>query len=160
MEFLMQFLEREQVGGIVLPNGGMRAAAGLDGANAFGLERVVLRQKFAVFLRENIIRHGGDASSFAQAFAKLQHQRRLAAAHRPPDTNGECPLIEIAIVREFAVMKMARIIRVRMTISAVGMKMKEQSHKSTLEQARVKPVLRALPQIEQRRRLRDIVERE
>ena len=43
---------------------------------------------------------------------KLQHQRRLAAAHRPAHADGEGALVEVAIQRQFAFVKMAGVIRV------------------------------------------------
>src|SRR4051812_24490040 len=109
----------------------MRAAAGFHRANAFSLKRLMLGQKLAVFLRKNIVRDRRDAYFFPQPFAKLEHQRRLAAADRTTNTHCERALIEITVAGQFTVVKMAGAIGMRMAVSAVSMKMKEQSHKST-----------------------------
>ena len=85
----------------------MWTTAGFNGANAFGFERFVRGQKFAVFLRKNVIRDGGDIARFAKAFAQLQHQSCFSAADGPANAHGEGALIEIAIERAFAVVEMA-----------------------------------------------------
>jgi len=88
----------------------------------------MFRQKFPVFLGKNIIRHGGDVHRCAQPFAQLQHQRRLAAADRAADANREGALIEVAIQRQFALVKMAGRIRVivRVAVAAMRMEMEQQ----------------------------------
>src|SRR5215469_2980921 len=125
MNFLVEFLQCDQVGGDVFANGGVRAASSFHGADSFRLERLVFREKFPVFFGKNIIGHGRDTYGFTQPLAELQHQRGLTAADRTADSNGECAPSEIAINGEFAVMKATRAIRVSMAISVMRMKVKE-----------------------------------
>jgi hypothetical protein len=47
----------------------------------------------------------------------LQHQRRLAAAHRTTDTNRESALTEVAIQRKIAFVEMAGVIVVLVSVS-------------------------------------------
>jgi len=77
----------------------MRAAAGFNGPDSFGRQRVMSGQKLAVFLREDIIGDGGDAVVFAQALAELQHQRSLTAADWPANPDRKRPPFKIAIQR-------------------------------------------------------------
>jgi hypothetical protein len=107
VKFLMEFLEREQVCRNVLANGGVRATAGFHGPNAFGFEGFMFREKFAIFLRENVVGNGSDVPRFAEAFAELKHQGSFSAPDWPANPYGEGALIEIAVERMFAIVKMA-----------------------------------------------------
>src|SRR5258708_36188316 len=88
----------------------MRTAACFDSADAFGFKRLVLCQKLAVFLGENIIGYNGDSHLFPKPLTKLEHQRGLAAAHRSADTDSECALSKITLNRQFALVKAAPMI--------------------------------------------------
>jgi hypothetical protein len=118
----------------------MRAAARLDRADAVGLQRLVPGQEFAVLPREDIVRDHRDITPAAQLQAKLEHQRRLSTADRPAHANRERPPLEIPIQWEVALVEVAGVIEVivSMTIAAGPVKMKEEVHRhSTLKQPRV-----------------------
>ena len=61
-----------------------------------------------------------------QPFAQLQHQRRLAAAHRAADADGESAPVEVAVQRPFALVEMAGAVGVvvRVTVAVVRMEVK------------------------------------
>ena len=68
----------------------MRAAAGLDRADALRRQRLVAHQELGVFPREDVV--GDDArgcESSRSSAAERQQQRGLAAADRPADADGE-----------------------------------------------------------------------
>ena len=65
-----------------LADRGVRAAAGLDRADARGRQRVVAREELGVLAREDVVRHDADRALVAQLEAELQHERRLRAARR------------------------------------------------------------------------------
>ena len=74
----MQVCEGGEVGGDVFAHGGVWAAAGLNGADAFGGEGFVAGQELAVFAREDVVGHGGYAVFVAQGEAEGEHQGGLA----------------------------------------------------------------------------------
>jgi hypothetical protein len=57
----------------------------------------------------------------AQPEAQLQHQRRLATAHRSADAHGESALVEIAVEGPIAVMKVAGMIVMLMGVAVFVM---------------------------------------
>lgn len=109
-EFGLKILQSEQVGGDIVPDGGVRAAPGFDRSNAFRGQRLIPHQEFAVFLGENIIGHGRQIQPVPQPQAKLQHERGLSAAHRSPDSHGERPLPKIAVQGRISFREMAGMI--------------------------------------------------
>ena len=56
-----------------------------------GCQRLVADEELAILPREDVVGHGGEVHAVAQPAAQLQHQRRLAAADRPADADGERP---------------------------------------------------------------------
>jgi hypothetical protein len=56
----LQILDRFQVHGSVLADGGMRAAAGLDAGHALGRQRALADQEFGVFARVNVVGDDGQ----------------------------------------------------------------------------------------------------
>ena len=74
----MQVCEGGEVGGDVFAHGGVWAAAGLNGADAFGGEGFVAGQELAVFAREDVVGHGGYTVFVAQGEAESEHQGGLA----------------------------------------------------------------------------------
>ena len=88
-ELGVQFFERDQIRGDVFANGGVRAAAGFDGANAFGRESVVAHQKLAVLFCEDVVGDSGDVPIFAHGSAELEHEGGFTAADGATDADGE-----------------------------------------------------------------------
>lgn len=111
-ELRMQVFERKQVGGDVLPNRGMRASSGFDGADACRFERAMADQEFPVLAGEDIVGDGAQAEAITQGEAQLQHQRGLPTAHRAADPNREGPSREIAVQGLIPQMKMPGMIEV------------------------------------------------
>ena len=126
-EFFVKFFEREQVGRNVFANRRMRTAASFHSANSFGGQGTVFRQKLAVFLSENVVRHCRDVHFLTQPFAELKHQGGLPAADWPADANSEGAFLEIAVERQFAIVKMSGVIGmcVRVAVAVVRMKVKK-----------------------------------
>lgn len=60
IEFCLEGLEGADVGGDVLTDCGVGAAAGLDGEDAVGGEGVVLDEEFLVFAGEDVVGYDGD----------------------------------------------------------------------------------------------------
>ena len=111
-ELAMQFFQREQVRGNVFSDGCVRAAAGFEGANPFWFQRVVSHQELTVLLREDIVGNRRDRQRLAEAPAKLQHQRGLAAPDRPTHADCKGALGKVARQRQGAFMKMPRMVQV------------------------------------------------
>ncbi len=158
MKLPLEVFQREEVGGNVLANRGVRAAAGLHCSDTPGIERLMADQKLAVFLRENIVGNSRQARAVAQSPAKCEHQGGLAAAHRTPNADGKGALMEVAPKRLFAVEERARMDGVFMGMAIGTVRMRMSAHifsGSTLKQSRIEAVLRSLPKIEQGRGLRN-----
>jgi len=85
----VQLLERDQVGSDVLADRGVRAAAGLDRADAVVRQGVVAHEELAVLAGEDVVGHRRQRQRFAQAAAQLQHQCSLARADWTADADGE-----------------------------------------------------------------------
>ena len=99
----------------------MRTSARFHGPNPARLQRLMPDEEFAVFPGENVIGDGSDIHLLAQVSAQCEHQRRLAAAHRPAHADRECTLVEIAVQRLVAFVEMAGVVemfvRVAMAVS-------------------------------------------
>lgn len=89
MELFVEFFEGDEVGGDVLANGGVGAAAGFNGADAFGGEGLVADEEFAVFFGEYVVGDGGDIPLVAHFAAELKHERGFAAADGAADADSE-----------------------------------------------------------------------
>ena len=91
---------------------------------------------------------------------ELEQQRRLSAAHRSADSDGKGAPGKVASERSLAVMKVSGVIEriVRMAVGAVMMGVHKRT--SGLKQSGVQTVVRPLPEVEQRRGLREVVESE
>jgi len=100
----------------------VRAAAGFDGPDAFGGQRIVTREKFTILFREDVIRHGGEAHAVAQFQAKLEHERCLAAADRAADADGESTPAEVAVEWEVAFVEVTGVVEALMRVTVVVMR--------------------------------------
>ncbi len=107
VELAVEFFEGEEVGGDVFADGGVRAAAGFDGADAVGFEGFVAHEEFAVFFGEDVVGDGGDLVAVAQLAAEGEHQGGFAAADGSTHTDGECASGKVAGERLFASGEMA-----------------------------------------------------
>src|SRR5689334_14392253 len=65
----------------------MRAAARFDAENPVLWQRTAFGQEFRIFLREDIVRHHGQAVPVTQCQAERLHQCRLAGPHWTSDSN-------------------------------------------------------------------------
>lgn len=74
----VQRLERLQVGGDVLAHGGVRAAAGFDGADARRGEGVVPVQELGVLAGEDVVGHGREGVGVAQGGQEGEEEGGLA----------------------------------------------------------------------------------
>ena len=130
MKFPVQIFQREQVGGDVLANGGVRATAGFDGAHPLGFQRLVSHEKLAVLFCKNIIRYRGELQPAPKPPAQLKHQGRLAAAHGAANTDSESASAKVAVERQLALMKPACMPWpvVRRAVAVVRVKMEERFH--------------------------------
>ena len=119
-EFLMEIFEGEKIGGDVFADGGVRAATGFDGADAFGGEGFVADEKFAVFFGENVVRDGGDAEAVAEMAAELEHEGGFAAADGAAHADGEGALGEVAVEREIAIVEVTGVIQVFVGVAVIA----------------------------------------
>ncbi|HZO56638.1 MAG TPA: hypothetical protein VFB63_28270 [Bryobacteraceae bacterium] len=99
VELAMEFFQGEQVGGDVLANGRVGAAAGFDGFDTFRWKCFVANKELSVFAGKDVIGYRGDVKHIAEAPAELEHQRGFATANRTPHTHGKGAACEIAIVQ-------------------------------------------------------------
>ena len=115
-EFAMKFFQSQKIGGNIFANSSVRTATRFDRTNAFCGKSLVVDQKFAVFLGEDVIGDRGQAELVAQAQAKLKHQCGLAASDRPADANGKCALGKIALDRQIAIVEVTGMVQVVMCV--------------------------------------------
>ena len=115
----MQLFERQEVRGDVLADRRVRAASRLHRANAVGRQGLVSNQKLAVLPREDVVRHDREAHAIPQAATKREHERRLAAAHRPADAHREGALAEVARERAVALVKPPRVFQVLVRVPVI-----------------------------------------
>ncbi|MEI9992468.1 MAG: hypothetical protein WDM86_20845 [Rhizomicrobium sp.] len=74
----------------VLADRGMRAAAGLDAQDALGHQRAGAREELGVLARVDVVGDRGDVVALAHRLAEPVHQRGLARADRPADSDAQC----------------------------------------------------------------------
>jgi hypothetical protein len=122
-ELAMEIFEREEVGGDVLADGGMGAAAGFDGADAGGVEGPVVDQEFAVFAGEDVVGDGGQCEAIAQVAAELEHERGFPAADRAADADGEGAAGEVAGPGLVAEVEVSGMIEVLVGVSRAAVRM-------------------------------------
>jgi hypothetical protein len=132
VKLAVEFFQREKVRRYVFADRGMRAATCLDGANTLGFERIMTREKFAIFLRENVVGHGGDVHLLPQRSTELEHQRCLAAAHRATHSDGKCALLKIAVQRQIALMEMTWMIMMFVRVTVIVRMMSVWGHSKIL----------------------------
>ena len=83
-----ELLERVEVRRDVLADRGVRAAAGLDGADLRGGQRFVAVEELGVLAREDVVGHDAERDAVAQLPAQREHERGLAAADRAADPDA------------------------------------------------------------------------
>ena len=76
----MQVLQREEVGGNVFANGGVRTTTGLDRANLRRRQRLVAREELGVLAREDVIRHDAEPGPENRPTSKKARKAETAAA--------------------------------------------------------------------------------
>src|SRR5262249_36147570 len=99
-----------EVCGDVFANRRVRATPGLNGSNAFRLERLVADQELAILLCEDVIRDYRDVQARAQPATELEHQPGFAAADPSADSDSKGAPGEIAVDRPVAVMEVSGVI--------------------------------------------------
>ena len=121
-ELAVQVFEGEEVGGDVLANGGVRAAAGFDGTDSGGFQGAVADEELSVFAGEDVVGDGAEAQAVAEGEAELEHERGFAAADRTTDTDGEGASGEVAGEGAVAEVEVPRMIEVfvGVAVGAVG----------------------------------------
>ncbi len=128
MEFAVEFFESEQVRGNIFANGGVRTTAGFDSADSFGRKCVVTNQEFAVLFGEDVVGHGGNVHFVAKESAELEHECGFSASYGSANTNREGALLEIAVQRQIAFVKVAGVIEMLVGMAVVGMGMEKEAH--------------------------------
>ena len=78
-------------------------------------------QEFAVFFGEDVIRDRSEAQTASKMAAELKHQRSFSTPNRPSDANGKSAAREIAIKRLVAIVKVAGMIQVLVSVAMVSM---------------------------------------
>ncbi len=73
----------------ILPDGGVRAAAGLDAHDALGSQRAGAREELRILARVNVIGDRSDLEAIAEGPAKSVHQRGLAGTDRATDADAQ-----------------------------------------------------------------------
>ena len=126
METLMEVFEGEEIGGDIFADGGVGAAAGFDGGNAFLGKGVMADEKLPVFLGEDVVGDGAETQAIAQSEAELKHESSFAAADGAADADGEGASFEVAMEGLFAEMEVAWMIEVfvGMAVGSVVMAMR------------------------------------
>lgn len=81
VKLVVQLRECKEVRGDVFTDGGMGAAARLNGDDTLGGQGVVLGEELAVFAGEDVVCDGGDGEARAEGFAEGKHEGGLAGAY-------------------------------------------------------------------------------
>src|ERR1700722_608495 len=90
----VQFGDRREVDRGVLADRGVRTAAGLDAADAFGRQRTAAGQKLGVLAGIDVVGDRDDLEALAHALAEMVHQRGLAGADRSANADAQRPAID------------------------------------------------------------------
>ena len=107
----------------VLTDGGVGAAAGLDGRDAIGGEGLLPVEELAVLLCEYVVGDGCDAVELAELLAEREHQSGFTAPNRPPEAHGEGPLLKVPPLHLLhlgvALVKVARMLHVLVAVTVI-----------------------------------------
>ena len=112
-----ELLEREQVVADVLADRGVRAAAGLDGADARGGSASLRSRNSASSRVKMSLVTTPRRHAVAQRAAQREHQRGLAAADRAADADRERAAREVAASRRLALVEVAGVSLVAVIVS-------------------------------------------
>lgn len=112
VETAVEVFEGEQVGGDILADGGVGAAAGFDGGDAIGFEGVMADQELGVLTGEDVVGDGAEVQLIAEGEAQLEHESGLAAADGTADADGEGAAVEVAVERGLALVEVPGVIEV------------------------------------------------
>jgi hypothetical protein len=107
LKALVEFLEGQEIGGNIFADGSMRAAAGLNGADAFRRQCLVTNQEFTVLASEDVVGDGGNVHAVPQFPAEREHEGSFAAANRAADADSKGTAGQVAMERLIAVMEMS-----------------------------------------------------
>ena len=103
----MKTLQRQEVGGDILPYSRVGTSSRFDGLDPLGFKGLVANEEFSVLFGKDIVSHRRQVEAFAQPTAKSEHQSRLAAADQPAHAHGKGPLAEIPCMKCFSLVEMA-----------------------------------------------------
>jgi hypothetical protein len=107
LKALVEFLEGQEIGGDIFADGSMRAAAGLNGADAFRRQCLVTNQEFTVLASEDVVGDGGNVHAVPQFPAEREHEGSFAAANRAADADRKGTMGQVTMKRLIAVMEMS-----------------------------------------------------
>src|SRR4051812_16980650 len=116
---LHQLFESEEVVADVLANGGVRAAAGLDGADPCFGQRLVAHQELGVLAGEDVVRHHSQGDPIPQLATEGEEERGLAASDGSADADRERPQRVVARERPAALVEMAGVAEMIVIVSVV-----------------------------------------
>ena len=85
--------DRGEIDRGVLADRGVRAAAGLDAADALRRQRAAAGEEFGVLAGVDVVGDRDDLEAVAHALAQTIHQRGLARTDRPADADAQRPAI-------------------------------------------------------------------
>ena len=88
-ERVLQLRHRLQVHGRVVPDRGVRTAAGFDSPDALGRKRALPEQELGVLAGIDVVGHNGQAAAAREAAAKAVDQGRLARSDGTRDADTE-----------------------------------------------------------------------
>ena len=77
-------------------------------------------EEIAIFFGEDVIGNRCDTHPTTQMTAELKHQRGFSAPNRPSDANGKSAAREIAIKRLVAIVKVARMVQVFVSVAMIS----------------------------------------
>ena len=87
--YFVQMFEGEEVGGDILADGCVGAAAGFDGQDAIFGQGTMTDEKFAVLAGEDVVGDSAKGDLFMQSLAESEHESGLAAADGAADADGK-----------------------------------------------------------------------
>src|SRR5262249_3787347 len=108
----LELLERVEVVADVFADRGVRAPAGLDGADERARKGFIALQEPRVLAGEDVVRDDAEAHAVAKLLAHGQDERGLAAPDRPADADRERALREVAAPARLALGEQAWVMRV------------------------------------------------